>query len=244
MKVIPYYGLVMVPGIVYSFQDNYWAELAGPHAENTKVGDRILFLAKKSDEAIDKLTADDVYPIGMYGTVCEVRSDGMVSVHMDERVRLEYLDQMPEGFNVGTITLPEVKDESEEESKERFEKLKQKLAAFVQKFPWGIMAINYINHWNSIEEAAAACSQHLSLTNEEQYAILETDSVAERHRLIEKAFYETIEITDVSLEAQVEQNQTNNMVMREDAIRKQISILQKRLDEMHPESVSDVRRLK
>jgi ATP-dependent Lon protease len=242
MKVVPYYGLVMVPGIVYSFQNNYWAELADPNAENVAVGDRILFLTKKSDEAIDRLTTDDVYPVGMYGTVCEVRSDGMVSVHMDERVRLEYLDQMEQDFHVRTISLPEVNDESEEESKERFEKLKQKLIAFVQKFPWGIMAINYINHWNNIDEAAVACSQHLSLTNEEQYAILETDSIAERHRLIEKAFYETIEMSDVSLEAQVEQNQTNNMVMREDAIRKQISILQKRLDEMHPESVSDVRR--
>jgi hypothetical protein len=88
MKVIPYYGLVMLPGIVYSFQDSYLAEIAGPNAENAKAGDRILFLAKKSDEATEKLTADDVYPIGMYGTVCEVRSDGMVSIHMDERVRL------------------------------------------------------------------------------------------------------------------------------------------------------------
>jgi ATP-dependent Lon protease len=104
------------------------------------------------------------------------------------------------------------------------------------------MALNYISHWNSIEEAAAACSQHLSLTNEERYAILETDSVAERHTLIEKAFYETIEIADVSMEAQEEQNKTTGMVVREDAIRKQISILQKQLDEMHPESVTDVRR--
>jgi ATP-dependent Lon protease len=242
MTVIPYYGLVMVPGIVYSFQNSYWAEVTGSDAKKANVGDRVLFLMQKADTTPDKLTADDVYPVGMYGTVHEVRDNDMISVHTDERVYLEYIDQAAEGYNVGTSKRSEVMDESEAESKERFEKLKQKLIAFVQKFPWGIMALNYISHWNSIEEAAAACSQHLSLTNEERYAILETDSVAERHTLIEKAFYETIEIADVSMEAQEEQNKTTGMVVREDAIRKQISILQKQLDEMHPESVTDVRR--
>jgi ATP-dependent Lon protease len=178
----------------------------------------------------------------MYGTINEVRNDGVISVHMDERVHLEYIEQTADGYHAETTKLPEVLDESEAESKERFEKLKQKLIAFAQRFPWGIMAINYISHWNTIEEAAAACSQHLSLTNEERYAILETDSVAMRHALIEKAFYETIELADVSMEAREEQNQTTDKVVREDAIRKQISILQKQLDEMHPESVSDVRR--
>jgi ATP-dependent Lon protease len=178
----------------------------------------------------------------MYGTVCEARNDEVISVHMDERVHLEYLDQTAEGYQVGTTKLPEVMDESEAESQERFGKLKQKLIAFAQKFPWGIMAVNYINHWDSMEEAAAACSQHLSLNNEERYAILETNSISERHTLIEKAFDETMELTDVSIEAQEEQSKTTNMVVREDAIRKQISILQKQLDEMHPESVSDVRR--
>jgi ATP-dependent Lon protease len=242
MTIIPYYGLVMVPGIVYSFQDSYWTEIAGANAQSSKVGDHVLFLMRKSDTAKEQLTVDDFYPVGMCGTICEVRSDGTISVHTDERVCLEYLDQTAEGYNVGTARLPEVMDESEAESRERFDKLKQKLITFSQKFPWGIMAINYINHWDTIEEAVAACSQHLSLTNEEQYAILETDSVAERHKLIEKAFYENIEMTDVSLEAREEQSKTTDMVMREDAIRKQISILQKRLDEMHPESVSDVRR--
>jgi ATP-dependent Lon protease len=232
----------MIPGIVYSFQNNYWSNLAGSDAQNTKVGDRVLFLMQKADAAIEKLTMDDVYPIGVYGTVTEIQSDGIVSVHMDNRVHLDYLDQTADGYDVGTTRLPEIMDENEAETKERFEKLQQKLIAFAQKFPWGIMAINYISHWDTIEEAVAACSQHLSLTNEERYAILETDSVAERHALIEKAFYETLELADVRMEAREEQNKTTDKVVREDAIRKQISILQKQLDDMHPESVSDVRR--
>jgi ATP-dependent Lon protease len=232
----------MIPGIVYSFQNNYWSNLAGSDAQNTKVGDRVLFLMQKADAAVEKLTMDDVYPIGVYGTVTEIQSDGIVSVHMDNRVHLDYLDQTADGYDVGTTRLPEIMDENEAETKERFEKLQQKLIAFAQKFPWGIMAINYISHWDTIEEAVAACSQHLSLTNEERYAILETDSVAERHALIEKAFYETLELADVRMEAREEQNKTTDKVVREDAIRKQISILQKQLDDMHPESVSDVRR--
>jgi ATP-dependent Lon protease len=242
MTVIPYYGLIMVPGIMYYFQDSYWKEIAGSDTQNTNVGDRVLFLMRKEDAEKEKLTIDDVYPVGMYGTIHEVRSDGMISVHTDERVYLEYLDPTDGGYHVGTARLPEVQDESEAESKERFAKLKQKLIIFAKKFPWGLMAVNHINNWGTIEEAAASCTQYLSLTNEEQYAILETNSVAERHNLIEKAFYETIEMTDVSLEAREEQNKTTDKFLREDAIRKQISILQKQLDEMHPESVSEVRR--
>jgi hypothetical protein len=87
---------------------------------------------------------------------------------MDERVCLEYIDQTADGYEAETAKLPDVVDESEDETRERFEKLKKKLISFAQKFPWGIMAINYINHWDSIEEAAVASSQYLSLTNEER----------------------------------------------------------------------------
>jgi ATP-dependent Lon protease len=232
----------MVPGIVYSFQGSYWKELTGIDAQNVKSKDRVLFLMQKNETREEKLNTDEMYPIGMYGTVSEVQADGVISVHMDERVHLEYIEQTADGYEVGTSIQTDVVDENEAESKERFEKLKQKLIAFAKRFPWGIMAINYISHWNTIEEAAAVSSQYLSLTNEERYAILETDSVAERHALLEKALYESIEIADVGMEAREEQSKTTDKVVREDAIRKQIGILQKQLDEMHPESVSDVRR--
>jgi ATP-dependent Lon protease len=232
----------MVPGIIYSFQKNYWMELAVTQASEPKTGDQVLFLMQRTEENKEKLTLEDVYPIGAVATITEVRSDGVVTVQIDRRIRVESLEQTAEECHAEGVDLPEIMDETDEEAKERFDRVKQRIIAFVQNFPWGIMAMNYINHWDTMEEAVAACSQHLALTNEERYAIQETDSVTQRHELMEKAFYETMEIADVGMEAREEQTKTTDKVVREDAIRKQISILQKQLDDMHPESVSEVRR--
>ena len=82
----------------------------------------------------------------------------------------------------------------------------------------------------------------LQISNEEKYAILEEDSVAKRTELMEKAFYESLELYKVSSEAQNAQQQSNEKLYREQALRRQIDFLQKELDDLHPENVTDVRK--
>lgn len=55
----------------------------------------------------------------------------------------------------------------------------------------------------------------LQISNEEKYAILEEDSVAKRTELMEKAFYESLELYKVSSEAQNAQQQSNEKLYRE-----------------------------
>lgn len=85
-------------------------------------------------------------------------------------------------------------------------------------------------------------SAMLQISNEEKYAILEEDSVARRTELMEKAFYESLELYKVSSEAQNAQQQSNEKLYREQALRRQIDFLQKELDDLHPENVTDVRK--
>ena len=82
----------------------------------------------------------------------------------------------------------------------------------------------------------------LQISNEEKYAILEEDSVAKRTELMEKACYESLERYKVSSEAQNAQQQSNEKLYREQALRRQIDFLQKELDDLHPENVTDVRK--
>ena len=82
----------------------------------------------------------------------------------------------------------------------------------------------------------------LQISNEEKYAILEEDSVEKRTELMEKAFYESLELYKVSSEAQNAQQQSNEKLYREQALRRQIDFLQKELDDLHPENVTDVRK--
>ena len=66
--------------------------------------------------------------------------------------------------------------------------------------------------------------------------------MARRTELMEKAFYESLELYKVSSEAQNAQQQSNEKLYREQALRRQIDFLQKELDDLHPENVTDVRK--
>ena len=59
---------------------------------------------------------------------------------------------------------------------------------------------------------------------------------------IERAVYELIAVYQVGEEAETAQKDSNSQLYRESALKKQIEFLQKQLDEMHPENISDVRR--
>ena len=54
--------------------------------------------------------------------------------------------------------------------------------------------------------------------------------------------YETLEMTKLSQEGSSVRNEDYQKMVRESAIRKQMQYLQKELDEMHPENITDVRR--
>ncbi len=68
------------------------------------------------------------------------------------------------------------------------------------------------------------------------------DSVARRTEMIERAFYESLELYKVSNEAKTAQQQSNEEIYREQAIKRQINFLQNELDKMHPENVTNVRK--
>ena len=85
-------------------------------------------------------------------------------------------------------------------------------------------------------------SRYLYLSNEEKYKILETNEHSKRHELMKNAIYELIEVANVSEEAKQKQTDNHEKLYREEAIKKQIEVLQKELDEMHPESLTDIRK--
>ena len=82
----------------------------------------------------------------------------------------------------------------------------------------------------------------MNSSNEECYAVLAEDSLAARTELLEKMIYGFMEVTRVTTDAATAQQKEYQDVYREAAIKKQMEYLQKELDDMHPEQVSDVRR--
>lgn len=240
MFIIPIYDMIILPGVTYYFKSDVFRELKIPEF---KAGDSVLFMMLKEDKNIGEMYPDDFFKIGVSGTVEGIDGEGNVSIRTKNRENLERIS-VGEDLSLQALTTEraQVDDVGPEEQKERFEKVRASILRFIQGFQWGIWARSYILHWKSMEEAVSAISSYLNLSNEERYAILAADSMSGRIELMEHAVYEFIEIARVGEEAESAQQERHEEVYREEAIKKQIEFLQKQLDEMHPENVSDVRK--
>ena len=240
MFIIPIYDMIILPGVTYYFKSDVFRELKIPEF---KAGDSVLFMMLKEDKNIGEMYPDDFFKIGVSGTVEGIDGEGNVSIRTKNRENLERIS-VGEDLSLQALTTEraQVDDVGPEEQKERFEKMRASILRFIQGFQWGIWARSYILHWKSMEEAVSAISSYLNLSNEERYAILAADSMSGRIELMEHAVYEFIEIARVGEEAESAQQERHEEVYREEAIKKQIEFLQKQLDEMHPENVSDVRK--
>ena len=239
MITVPFYSLVIVPGVTYYFQKEYFDEISTKTAE---VGEEIVFLMLKEDKKLSEVSAEDFYPVGAIGYVDDIDESGNVAVKVTERITMDVLQIENGEFTMEYAKREEILDEDEEAAKAEYQKIRSSLVKFVNKYQWGIVARSYIMHWDTLDEMIASMSRYLYLSNEEKYKILETDEHSKRHELMKQAIYELIEVANVSEEAQKKQTDNHEKLYREEAIRKQIEVLQKELDEMHPESMTDIRK--
>lgn len=239
MIVVPSYGIVIAPGVTYYFQKDFFDEMVGQEVEPDT---DLVFAVLKENKDKQEVEETDFYPIGALGHVLGRDEQGTVSVKVTDRVDIQEISIGEEGIVVEFSVRKDVDDEDAKTAAEELQKIKTDLLKFVNRYQWGIMARNYILHWNTIDEMTAAMSQYLYISDEEKYSILETDSVAKRHQIMRTAIYELMEVMSVSDEAKQKQSSDNEKILREDAIRKQIDLLQKELEEMHPDSLSDIRK--
>ena len=239
MIVVPIYDMIILPGVTFYFKQDVFQEL---EIEDVKEGEELIFLYQKEDKERQSLMAEDFYPIGVEGKVEGIDRDGNINVRTFHRVDIHNIEVTEGNISLEAVNRDEIEDIDAQECQMRFEKMRTSLLRFAQGFQWGVWARSYILHWKSISEVVSALSSYLNLTNEERYQIVETDVLSQRIEKMEHAVYEFIEVTRVGEEAENAQQERHEKVYREDAIKKQIDFLQRQLDEMHPENVSDVRR--
>lgn len=239
MIAVPVYNMILLPGITFFFKKEFFEGLLH---QNLEPDDDVIFLMLKEDKTRADMTADDFYPIGVSGKVEKPDDEGNICISVKERVLISDIKTEETQITVTAASCTEVEDVSDEERKERLEKIRNELLAFVQNFQWGIWVRGYILHWKSLEEIVCGLSGYLNLTEDEKYAVIAAGTRSERMDLIERAVYEFIEMALVGQEAESAQKANHEQIYREEAIKKQMNFLQKKLDEMHPESVSDVRK--
>ncbi|MBR1599560.1 MAG: endopeptidase La [Lachnospiraceae bacterium] len=242
MANLPIYNILAVPDANVYLKSDYYEEMTGRQPAEDE---RVILMVEKEEITKDEITEDSFYPIGISGIITEANDNGYFLVHTNNRVNLDEITV----FKDHTIDLsiskrPDIEDlEVNEDITERINGVKALVIDFSQKYQWGPLIRSYASRWRTLGEIGAAFSPWLMNSNEERYAILAEDSQKKRFEMLEKLLIENLEMGRVNQEAQGAQEEDYRKIYRESAIKKQIEYLQKELDEMHPENVSDIRRL-
>ena len=240
MVVIPIYNLLLVPDAnIYLKSDQYKA-LARRIPE---VNDRVVLLSCKKEQSRKEMTEDSFYPIGVTGFVNEVNPEGYVVIRTTGRVNLDIIGINPDHSIELTVSrCTEIEDLEDGFEQVHFERLKANLKESWQGFEWGQQAMGYLEQFHSISEIGVAMSIWFKMTADEKYEILAQDSHKARLEMLEKAIYEFMEVSKVTTKAANAQQEDYQKIYKESAIKKQMELLQRELDEMHPEKVSDIRK--
>ena len=240
MIVIPVYNSLIVPDVNIYLKKDIFEKLAGKEAERDE---KLLLVITRAKEEPETMDENSFYPIGILGQVKDPDRNEHVAVRTLTRVNLESIKIDEENrIHAEWSNRPDVGDMSTSEQKEHLSRVQNDLMEYLSSQPWGNMAKSYVMQWTSIGEIAVALNSRLRITSMEKYDILAADSIAARIDLMEKAIYEFLEISKVNNEAQSAQEEDHQKVYREAAIKKQMEYLQKELDGMHPENVSDIQK--
>lgn len=240
MFVLPLYEVLLVPGVNMYVRGEEFEEFA---LSKAVLHEDVVLLTAKEQKPRYAYTADDFYEIGIGGYVSDVSQDGFVTIRANERLRIDAVRVNDDAtIEVETTGLIDVRDVPEEERLTRLRAIKDALNDFAKEYDWGKQAMPMIEGFHSIEEAGVSLSPWLAADNETRYQVLTYPSMRGRMEAIEQIIYAFIEVARASAEAMELQREEYEANMKEQALRRQIDVLQQKLDEMHPEDANDFDR--
>ncbi len=239
MIVVPVYNKMILPYSRIYFRTDEFKSLSGRVA----IGEKVVMLVKKEDIPKEEYKEDSFYPLGVTGNISSIGAEGYVEVSAGERVFIDDISiNQDYSIELSIRRNPVTIDISEEIRANKLDKIRKEMNDYVSNYSWGQNAKAFISQFRSLEEAICALSIWMTITNEEQYSLLEIDSLKKRTEEIERMLYEYIEVAKVSSDASFAQQEEYQNMYKESAIKKQMEFLQKELDELHPEKVTDVRK--
>ena len=241
MSVMPLYNIIALPGAKLWLQTRIYKELTGKAPVE---GERVTLLMQKDEQPRAALDGDSFRPIGVTGAISEVNANGYVCVDIQNRVNIEEVAVLRDrSFSMTVSRRADLDDLDPADAARRLTGVKDRILSFARGKQWEGMLRGFAAHWDSLWTVAAAMSPWLSAPSEERYALLAEDSLSARFDALERMLLEGLELADVQSAAQSAQQEDHEKLYRESAIKKQIEYLQKELDALHPENVSELRRL-
>ena len=240
MTVVPLYNVLLLPETNLYFKNDQYTQATG---KAPVVDEKLVLLMLREKQLREDMTDDSFYPIGVTGTIVEVNENGFLVIRTKNRVNLQEVTVYGDHtIELSMVKRPDVEDLSSEEERKRLDSIKKTMIEVSSGMQWGQMSRVYVNQLDSMNEVGGMMSPWMMNSNEERYTLLAEDSVAKRTEMLERMLYENLEMFRVNNEARSAQEEDYQKIYRESAIKKQIEYLQKELDAMHPENITDIRK--
>ena len=239
MIILPLYNRQLITEGRLFFSTEEFRQYTDSYAQ----GDKVVLFQMKTEEDHRHLSEDNYYPIGVSGTLSEISPDGYVIIDITKRVNIEELFIDP--TNQIHLSLSKRFDTDEvtaEADRTKLERLKESAKELALKFKYSGYITTMIDSMKCVSELYAALAYWMNTNNEDKYEFIKEDSAEKRLENMEKSIVEFVEVTKVTTDAASAQEQEYQEVYKEAAIKKQMEYLQKELDDMHPENVSDIQK--
>lgn len=97
MITVPFYNMIVVPGVTFYFQKDYFQEVVGREAEDSE---ELIFLMLKENKKREDITKDDFYPIGVSGVVERIDKEVNVGIRTLGRVNILNVEITENDFKV------------------------------------------------------------------------------------------------------------------------------------------------
>ena len=241
MAVLPVYNMITVPDSRLYFRTDQYQRMTG---RAPAAGEKVTVIVAKKELPRTKISGDSFYPIGVSGAIEEINEQGYLVIHLTHRVELDEVYVYPDKTIELTVSRRmDTMDLDEADAARRVTAVKDALLEFSRDQQWGPVLRQFVAVFQTLGDVGAAMSPWMSADNDSRYALLEEDSRQKRFDRLEDMIYESLELIKVQHKAQSAQEEAHQRTYREAAIRKQIEYLQKELDEMHPESLTDLQKL-
>ena len=241
MFVVPTYNMILSADATLFYPQEQLRHSAG--GNGITVNEKVILIVAKENKSFSDLQPDDFYPIGVAGYITELNQQGYAVIKTQYRVNLEDVRIYPDHtIKLMTTRRKDIDDLDTALEQEKLDALIKEMRNYAAGLQWAETAEYFIKQVDSIGMAACIMSPILQISNDERYAILAEDSRLRRTELIEKALYEFMEVDRITKEANSSQQQEYQQRYKEAAIKRQMEHLQKELDDMHPENVTDVQK--
>ena len=97
MLTIPISDLLLLPGVTFYFKKDTFP---GHIITADQVGEEVLFVMLRSGADREKLTAESIYPVGIYGKIDSLDEDDNFRVQAMGRVRITDIHQEEDALQV------------------------------------------------------------------------------------------------------------------------------------------------